>query len=234
VKRPHERQQIVGDLLSAKINETQALPIKCRVTIAKLPLAGKVDALSFEDTPVTETLVRDLAGGKSLEHPRDVVPRRGTGTGKPRLAASIARSCTGRGKRGRLFNRVDLVNRLDAEARAGGPLLFHLLSRLKECTSIIVTAERAFGERPCLLGDARMTTGRLDRLPRHCDSVEAGTEAWRIRTRAGHPSPHAQAGGLLGTCKGRSSVPIDTLTGWRSNRSCRPGRLSFGKEQHKT
>jgi len=118
VKRQHEPQQIVGDLLNAEISGKQARSIKYQMTIAKLPLAKEVDEFSFEDTPVNETLVRDLAAGEFLEHQRNVVLIGGTGTGKSHLAVSIARACIRRGKRGRFFNVVDLVNKLDAEARA--------------------------------------------------------------------------------------------------------------------
>ena len=118
MKRQHEPQQIVGDLLNAEISEKQARSIKYQMTIAKLPLAKEVDEFSFEETPVNETLVRDLAAGEFLEQQRNVVLIGGTGTGKSHLAVSIARACIRRGKRGRFFNVVDLVNKLDAEARA--------------------------------------------------------------------------------------------------------------------
>lgn len=117
VKRQHGPQQIVGDLLNVEISEKQARSIKYQMTIAKLPLAKEVDEFSFEDTPVNDTLVRDLASGEFLEHQRNVVLIGGTGTGKSHLAVGIARACIRRGKRGRFFNVVDLVNKLDAEAR---------------------------------------------------------------------------------------------------------------------
>jgi hypothetical protein len=58
VKRQHEPQKIVGNLLQAGINEKQARSIKYQMIIAKLPLAKEIDELSFEDTPVNDTLVR--------------------------------------------------------------------------------------------------------------------------------------------------------------------------------
>jgi IstB-like ATP binding protein len=73
LKRKHEPQRFVGDLLKAEISEKQARSNKYQLTVAKLPPAKDVDDFAFKDTPINEDLVRDLAGGGFIAQQRNVV-----------------------------------------------------------------------------------------------------------------------------------------------------------------
>lgn len=204
-------EEFLRELLDAELVIREQKAAARRLKEARFPDVKTLDQIDWKAIQgVSKPKLHHLASGDFLDRCEDVVLAGPVGTGKTHLAIGLGVELTRRGRRVLFIRAADLVQQL-VEARdnrdllllrrkllrvqllvldelgfvpfdrAGGELLFNVLSERYERRSTLVTTNLAFSEWVSVFGDEKLTVALLDRLSHHAHILTTKGKSYRRR-----------------------------------------------------